>query len=193
MQIVTQKPDAAVRQLDVAIELLFSEREPLAVRTLAAAAHGVLADLVEAKRPSESWRSRLIDSSGLSQREAVGIFNAASNFLKHADRDADAKLEFDELENDYLVFFATLECGELGHPLSLTMQAFQAWYLACNPKVVDESVELAHAAKLVFPRMDGLRRHEQLLEGARFLPLVRLKFGEMPNPTFQRTASPPLN
>ena len=177
MKVVTTKALAASRQLDISIELLFSDREPLAVRTLAAAAHAVFADLVEHKRPGESWRNRLIQDSGLSRDAAINVLNGASNFLKHADRDPEAELSFEEEENDYLIFFATLECGELGHQLSLTMQAFQVWYLACHPEHIGESEEIVQKAKTAFPAFSNLDRQARLKEGLQFLPKVFAKYG----------------
>ncbi|KAE8754962.1 hypothetical protein FSO04_36875 [Paraburkholderia madseniana] len=50
-KITVDKVEAATRQLDEAIELLFSDHDPLAIRTLAAAAHGLFADLVGLAAP----------------------------------------------------------------------------------------------------------------------------------------------
>lgn len=177
MKVVTSKALAASRQLDVSIELLFSDREPLAVRTLAAAAHAIFADLVERKHPGKSWRNRLIQDSGLPRDAAINVLNGASNFLKHADRDAEAELLFEEEENDYLIFFATLECGELGHQLSLIMQAFQVWYLAYHPEHIGESEEIVRKAKTAFPGFSNLDRQARLKEGLQFLPKVLAKYG----------------
>jgi hypothetical protein len=69
MKVTCTKFQAASRQLDEAIALLFSDRDPLAVRILAAAAHGLLAGLVEHKQPNGSWRSHLIETSGLSKKK----------------------------------------------------------------------------------------------------------------------------
>ena len=169
MNIVTSKPIAAVRQLDVAIELLFSDRDPLAVRTLAAAAHTVLADLVEHRRPGESWRNHLIVDSGLTRAEALNVLNGVSNFLKHADRDPSTNLSFEEEENDYLIFFASLECGELRHPLSVSIQAFQVWYLAAHPEHLGEGHELVARARTAFPSIAQMDRHSRLAAGGEFL------------------------
>ena len=169
MNVTTSKPQAAVRQLDIAIELLFADRDPLAVRTLAAAAHTVLADLVEHRRPGESWRNHLILDSGLSRSEALNVLNGASNFLKHADRDPDADLSFEEEENDYLIFFASLECGELRHPLSPSLQAFQIWYLAAHPEHLGESHEHVVTARTAFLSIAQMDRPSRLAAGGSFL------------------------
>jgi hypothetical protein len=134
MRVACSKHDAAVRQLDIAIGLLFTDGDPLAIRTLAGAAYGILADLAESEKRGSSWRTKIIEGSGISEKEAVHVLNAAQNYLKHADRDPNSSLAFEEEENDHLVFVASIECGGIGYPLSYSMQAFQIWYLALYPE-----------------------------------------------------------
>jgi hypothetical protein len=175
MNVTASKRQAATRQLDVAIELLLTDRDPLAARTLAAAAFGVLSDLVEKKRPGDSWREKLFADSGLPRRQAIAVLNGASNFLKHADRDSTAEVSFEEEENDHLIFFATIECGELGEKLSYTMQAFQIWYLACHKSNLSET-EPGQKAIAALPGMYELSRQERLQRGVGFLAQVRARY-----------------
>jgi hypothetical protein len=169
MKVAARKADAAVRQLTVAIQLLFADSDPLAVRTLSAAAHAVLSDLVEHKKPGGSWRSKMVEDCGLPKGEALRVLNGASNFLKHADRDPEELLEFEEEETDHLIFFATLECGELGHKSSTAMQAFQIWYLAVYPDYIGKHSELAQKAQKFLPGIDKLEREERLKQGSAFV------------------------
>lgn len=172
MKLTVSKALAATQQLDVAIELLFADREPLSVRTLASAAHGLLSDLVELKRPGASWREKLIQDSGLPRKQAVYVLHAASNFLKHADRDPNDDLSFEEEENDHVIFFSTLECGELGHPLSSAMQAFQIWYLACHPEQIGIDADPVRKAMSALPELSKQERQVQLGRGMDFLKAV---------------------
>jgi hypothetical protein len=172
MKLTVSKALAAIQQLDVAIELLFADRDPLAVRTLGAAAHELLSDLVEVARPGASWREKLIADSGLSRKQALGVLHGASNFLKHADRDPTDELSFEEEENDHVIFFATLECGELSHPLSYTMQAFQIWYLACHPEQVGLHTDPVRKAVSALPDLSAQDRQVQLHRGMEFLKTV---------------------
>lgn len=167
------KSEAAARQLDSAICLFFTDHDPLAIRTLVSAAHGIFSDLVEKKKPGNSWRSRLIEDSGLSEKEAIAIINSAQNYLKHADRDPESELSFDEIENDYLIFFATIECGELGYPLSIDMQAYQIWYLAAYPGKLGDKTELVSKAKSAFPNIESLQREKQLMYGKEFIEKLK--------------------
>lgn len=133
MKVTWTKREADVRQLDVAIRLLFTDRDPLTVRTLAGATYGILADLAEQQNLGSSSRAWIIEDSGLSRKDALKVLNAAQNYLKHADQDVETVLSFDEEENDHLIFVASLECASLCHMLSHSMQAFQIWYLALYP------------------------------------------------------------
>lgn len=177
MKVTCTKFEAASRQLDEAIALLFADHDPLAVRTLAAAAHGLLADLVEHKQPDGSWRSHLVESSGLSRKEALAVINSAQNFLKHADRDPNAHLNFDEEENDHIIFIATLECGELSGPLTTAMQAFQIWYLASYPDKIGAETDLVIKSRSAFPGLDKLAREERLAAGLNFLTSAVATYG----------------
>jgi hypothetical protein len=172
------KPQAAARQLDVAINLLFADYDPLAIRTLAAAAYGIFADLVEHRKPGESWRSKIIEGTGLSPKEAKRVLHNAQNYLKHADTDPDAELSFDETENDQVIFVATLESGELGYPLSLEMQAFQIWYLAAYPEQIGHDSGPVLKSRKLLPDLGSLSREEQLKRGGQFVQLVKDKYAK---------------
>ncbi len=180
MQVACTKFDAASRQLDEAIALLFADRDPLAIRTLAAAAHGLFADLVEQQHPDGSWRSHVIEDSGLLKKDALAVLNSAQNFLKHADRDPNEELSFDEEENDHLIFMATLECCELGGlHTSFMQQAFQIWYLASYPEL---GTEMEHVKKSgeALPGLEKLSREQRLSAGLTFLESVRAQYGDSP-------------
>jgi hypothetical protein len=182
MKVACTKPQAAIRQLDVAITLLFSDYDPLAIRTLAGAAHGILADLVEKQAPGGSWRSKAIEGSGLSKKAALDIMNGAQNYLKHANRDRDSNLSFEEEENDHLIFFATLECGELAQPLSIDMQAFQIWYLASYPEIIGHETQLVRKSQLAFPDLGSLSREVRLVRGAEFIEKLKVQLGSGSHP-----------
>jgi len=172
MKITCTKHDAAVRQLDVAIGLLLTDGDPLAVRTLGGTAYGILADLAENQKQGSSWRTKIIEDSGLSKKDALLVLNAAQNYLKHADRDAGSTLSFDEEENDHLIFVASIECGGLGHPLSFSMQAFQIWYLALYPDKIGHDTGPVKKSKNIFPNLAEKERPQQLALGHEFLERV---------------------
>jgi len=168
MKVTCAKPDAAVRQIDIAIGLLFTNGDPLAVRTLAGAACGILADLAESQKNGSSWRAKIIKDSGLNEKDAFQVLNAAQNFLKHADKDPGATLSFEEEENDHLIFVASIEFGGIGHRLSFSMQAFEIWYLALYPDKIGDDTDPVKKSKTIFPSLSGRTRSEQLALGHDF-------------------------
>lgn len=147
----------------------------MAVRTLAAAAHGVLADLVDGLEPGKSWRSTVLEDSGISRREALQILNNAQNYLKHADHDADKILSFEEEENDHVLFLATLECGELHYPLTASMEAFQIWFIASYPEKIGSTSALTGKASTILPGLAALSRRDRLAKGADLVELARAR------------------
>lgn len=174
------KPEAATRQLNVSINLLFANYDPLAVRTLAGAAHGIFSDLVDLNLSGSSWRAKDIKTAievyGLSSKDAHDVFHRTQNYLKHADRDPTARLDLDEEENDYVIFNATLECATLGYKLSLEMQAFQVWFLASYPEKIGNESELVLKSKSVFPNLTEISREESLALGAEFLEVIKTNY-----------------
>lgn len=76
------------------------------------------------------------------EKEVHNTLARAQNFFKHADRDPDDKLDFDESTNDETIIVATLEYGELlrlGAPsgrrkITVPMSVFQLWYFAKDPR-----------------------------------------------------------
>lgn len=119
-----------------------------------------------------SWRTKIIEDSGLSKNDALNLINGAQNYLKHADRDPESMLSFDEEENDHLVFISSIECGGIGCGLSFSMQAYQIWYLAMHPEQIGHDTEPVQTAKKVFPKLTEMKRTEQLAHGHRFLEHV---------------------
>jgi hypothetical protein len=172
MRVACSKPDAAVRQIDVAIVLLLTDGDPLAIRTLAGAAYGIFADLAEYQKKGSSWRTKIFKDSGLSEKEGKRVLNDAQSYLKHANMDPHSSLAFEEEENDHLIFIASIECGGIEHPLSYPMQAFQIWYLALYPEKIGHETQPVTTAKQVFPDLSKKERREQLVFGHQFLERV---------------------
>lgn len=166
------KLEAAVRQLNTAIQLFFEDRDPVAVCTLAASAGRVLSDLVEHHLPSQSWRSLVPRRlPHIPKKEIYHTMDRIPNFLKHADQDPESVESFNEYENDLRLFIACDECIDLGCDLSIEMQVFQIWYVAANPNQFNEvdDPELFSAASQYLPGLNVIDRRMQVSMGAAFL------------------------
>lgn len=197
VDIKCSKQEAASRQLDVAIELLFEGRDPLAVRTLAGAAFTVFSDLVGHRQGAKSWREMIKEDAvaehGLTMKQAHDILHDAQNALKHADRAPDAEVTMSDAENDLIIFVATLECGNLGGPLSTLMQAFQIWFFAMYPDVLvnGQDPKLVEIGQRMLGRLDREPRDTQLRAGFHFLRWLKQYAEANPLPKFGFPSLPP--
>ena len=136
------KIEAARRQLEQALELLFDGKDPLPIHTLAMAALRILRDLAS-DRPDEGAKTvALMEASirpGVKKGEFWGALHQASNFLKHANRDPDAVLnEIRPEANDYALCIAGLIYQDLGGDLSPRMKVLRSLICVRNPDVVME-------------------------------------------------------
>ena len=96
MTVAISKLEAATNQLDTAITLFFTGGNAVSIHTLAASAANIFADVAEHRQNGNSWRAKIQDDSGLSINELKTILHKEWNFFKHADRDPDSILQFDE-------------------------------------------------------------------------------------------------
>lgn len=161
------KPEAARRQIDAAIRLLFSNDDPVAVQTLAAAGFRILRDLAHGGEKGEMQRIfRNMIKPGM-EGEFWTALNRAANFLKHADEDPDGILEDVQEElNDSMLMFACMYYQDLGYQLTATMIALVSWYAVMHPEFILDNAPV----KKVIPKelTESLRsasRPEQLKMG----------------------------
>lgn len=111
------KFDAARRQLETSIRMFLREEDPIAIHTLAFAAHGVLYDIGK-KRGVIS----LLKGNPIIKKEARKMFEnmirKAGNFLKHGRHDASTSLEFNLESNEYFLFDAAEMYQQLARKLA---------------------------------------------------------------------------
>jgi hypothetical protein len=111
------------RVLNAALNLWFADGDPLAVHTLAAASHGVLADLCRHRGISD----KLFDSALVKEEHRklwIKKVRGPANFLKHADEDPVSELEFNPVLNDLRMMFCLWCLRELGAPQNTLEHAF---------------------------------------------------------------------
>jgi hypothetical protein len=129
------KLDAARRQLDTAIELYFGERDPVAIHALAAGAFEVVTALcVHTGRSDELFDLVVPDRRG----EVLRWWRAAQNFVKHADRDPDAVLEFDPEFTDVVLMLAVRRYSFLS-PATYSMRVMHAWFFLHHADLIIET------------------------------------------------------
>ena len=149
MLISVTKFEAARRQLNTAIRLMFGGVDPIAVHTLLGAASVLLSDLAELHDPTDRWEAWAQRANNISEKAYFHVARAAQNFLKHADRDAGATLELHLSDTDALAFGAVMNV-QLFDSLSIEESVLQLWYIASYDPEGDGCGDLFHTAVSIF-------------------------------------------
>jgi len=130
------KLDCARRQLELAIELYFLERDPVSIHTLVGAARQLLVD-INKHRGGKPLFTEVEGLKGIvipgKEMELSKIFKKAENFFKHADNDPEATIDFSSEINEMLLWEASCKYIELTSETTPTMKAMYAWFQARNP------------------------------------------------------------
>jgi hypothetical protein len=171
------KMQVAHQQLNVAIRLHFLDDDPASVLTLAGAAAGVFRDLVEQKHPGKSWDEKAMQAAGMDRESYFKAMRFGQNFLKHADRDPDDTMEWPASDAESLMFWATLNAGELDG-ISTSQQVFQLWFFATRSKLFSPDFGPCVTALEYFPGILMMEDHEQRRFGYTKLVLQMTEDGE---------------
>ena len=162
------KIQAAQRQIDAAIWMLFRNDDPVAIHTVAMAAFRILRDLAKQRGLEHSVDSMIRPGK---EKEFWRGVNSFANFFKHADKDPDdISGGFFEEANDLVLLIAAKYYDLLGYQQTEEMQALEVWYVTLNPDVLSQDVNSAvQALVLAAGEIRSLPR-EQHLPGAPKFP-----------------------
>jgi hypothetical protein len=165
-KIRVNKIDAARRQIDAAIRMLFDNGDPVAIHTLAAAGGRILRDLCGAKgTPMHQMFKGVIRPD--KEKEFWEAMNRPANFFKHADRDADEILDdVDERFNDFTLFYAVEYYRDLGYTPTAEMRAFMTFFTVTNPDILQPDCP---------PELRQLVNHEAMRRASRAETLATAK------------------
>lgn len=133
-KVTISKLDAARQQMETAVRLYFSHGDPISIHTLVAASYNVLRDLNKkcggvGLVVKEQFLEAVKDEC---QKEMQARLNAAENFFKHADRDADSSFDFNPDVTELLLFEACSVYFRLSREYPLPLRLFQWWFMANN-------------------------------------------------------------
>ena len=147
MEIQVTKIEAARRQIDEAIRLLFENRDPVAVHTLTMASQRIIRDLCEETGAGGLWQAfKDVIKPGM-EKEFWAESNRFGNFFKHADWDPHETSDtFTEEINDCMLFTTCMFYKELGHSLTNPMKVLGAWYMFNHPKILRNTTIRKYAA-----------------------------------------------
>jgi hypothetical protein len=169
------KIDVACRHLDTAIALWFQESDPVSIHLLACASHQIIHDVIHSRGGDDP----LFDSPYIKpefKAKAKKAFHQHYNFLKHADREPEASMEFDSSAPQYFIIFSAIGLEQLGIKNNLLRFAFFLYFGFHNPEFMGEDgfksfakdfhIEIIPELKL--PRRDFFQTLQQGL-----LPITR--------------------
>jgi hypothetical protein len=139
------KFEAASRQLDAAIRLLFARDESFAVHTLAGAASRILSDLAELKAPDTSRDKQAQDATGIDAKTYFKVMRETQNFLKHAETDPDGIHVIEHRDTMALMMQAVMNVASLERMLTIPQSVFQLWYLAGMLSELPDLTSRVHA------------------------------------------------
>ena len=156
------KIDVARRQLVTAIRLLFDDRDPVSVYSLATNAQEILSALCE-RRGVLSLRANIAAPTGMnSERIQTQLINPARNFFKHADRDPDSVwCDFTDTDCDHILLIPSIDFVMLERKSPIEAQVFLTWYAALYPEKIPQNTDWSSAAAKHFSDIRTAQRSDQ--------------------------------
>jgi hypothetical protein len=150
------KLDAAQRQLAVAIRMFFERKDMIAVHTVTTASQQILLDL-----------AKPLDIKSIFEHERLQelreVFRNSQNFLKHADRDPNARLPFFPEATKFHLFDAALLATRLTDRMLPEAAAFLGWFMKEFPYLFDVTNAPEVAAALEFVKGQNFDNFELVL------------------------------
>lgn len=150
------KAEVARRQLSEAVRLFFEERDSVVIHTVIASAHQILFDIGKNK----GVKSMLKNTEALRGREIqdhLRTINYPYNFLKHADRDPDGKINIAPLElftGDFIMD-AIVMLQQLTGSIPLEAKVFWFWFVSKYPQEFEDCPEGGAIKKMMEQRLAG--------------------------------------
>ena len=141
--IAIAKLDAARRQLTTAVILYFNNLDVVSIHALAAAAYEVVGAIAKKRGQSTLIQRSLFDFlTDDMVKELRQSMRRPQNFFKHADRDPDAKLEFDPDSTEWVLLDAMLTYAQITGEIPILFNAFSVWFTLQKPEKLGRSPEV---------------------------------------------------
>ena len=122
---VVTKIDAAVRQLNCAVELFFEDGDPIPIHTLACAAHQIVHDINRAQGGPELIFDATRKAGSDKKKLIVGL-RLHANYFKHADVDScpNCGIRFSPKVTEVIIDSAIVGLCQLKQKLDATVSAY---------------------------------------------------------------------
>jgi hypothetical protein len=165
-KLTVTKLDAARRQLGVAIRLWFADDDPVAIHTLAAAAHEIVHTLFRLR----GFHGLMFDSKLVKNEyrsDWAKLIKRPASFFKHAQRDPDSEFEFDPRANWALLLAAAHGVSRMGYEPRMEELALAYWFRIHQPDWFPETPSGNGAPVDPFEKVRTVKKGE-FLEGFEF-------------------------
>jgi hypothetical protein len=157
------KIEIAEVQLRAALQMFFEGVHPVPVYTLANAAREIVGSIAN-KTGVPTASGELADVWDIKEKDVLRPLVLQANFFKHADRDADAKLVFDEDHVRYMLTLAYRDFLVVTNALPVEARVFKMWYAALVPKVTEWPLGVQRHIRNCIRFFPGIRRAADLAE-----------------------------
>jgi hypothetical protein len=144
------KIDAASRQLDYAIALLFAQEDAVAVQTLAGAAADIAAEGGSAAPPNDSWNIAPRDACGMNGATYTAVVQAAERLSREVARAPFSVTRFTLTDTTELLAASILAVGQQRGRLTISQSVFEFWYLSSRLNVLGPSFEFRRQIREIF-------------------------------------------
>jgi hypothetical protein len=161
-QYTIRKIEAAIRQLDVAIQLWFNEGDEIAIHTLACSAHQIINDINCHKKGANLLfnHDRINDKyRGI----AIRHFKKHYNFFKHADDDPNPEgtIEFTPILTEGFILYSILGLESFKIKISFHCSAFLFAFSVYNPELITGTLKL-FIDSIPIERLNEIRKFKRL-------------------------------
>lgn len=161
------KMDVARRQLGTALWLFLEDVDPVSVHTLAAAGGEVAEQLARTAGLSPFMEHIIGTNPDMSAAAFYRLARQHANAFKHSNdrggrprNDDDLLQNFEDRQNDALLFVGWSDLGAASGSLPVEAQVFQVWFYACYPQKLARKKDAARFSS-VFPEINTSSRAEQ--------------------------------
>ena len=126
-KIKVSKLDAAKRQLETAIRVYFNYGDPVAIHTLACAAHEILSDLNRKYTGKPMVISDFLIKDEY-KKQFLKMIREPQNFFKHANKDPESTIDFNPDVSQFFIFDAISKYQEITDERVPYFIIFRGWF-----------------------------------------------------------------
>ena len=140
------KMEAAKRQIEASIKMLFDNYDIVPIHSNTRAGLEIVRNLAKKREIDENYfiDSVIMQNENHDERKWLKqyLLGETSSFIKHANRDPGGMLSpIDEDDNNLLIFFAIVTYEALGGEMTIIMQAFIGFYISAHPEMISDDVK----------------------------------------------------